>query len=262
MGSLKYRLKDIYNYRNMILSLVKRDLKGKYRNSGLGFLWNFMSPLFQIIIYFIVFSSLMAMDMEYYYVFLTAGIVPWFFFSVSMTAGSACIAHQAGMIKKMNFPREVVPIVAVTTNLVNFLISYAIVFVLIALTGYGFEGMALLFLPVIIVFQYFFILGAVFLFSSIDVYYRDVSSIMGVLMMGMIWVTPVIYRSYFGSDLLQTILKYNPMTYFLNVFHDILYYKVIPNVEDLMICGLLAGIALVFGWLVFVKLQRKFVEEL
>jgi ABC-type polysaccharide/polyol phosphate export systems, permease component len=256
------RLKRIYDYRNMISSLVKRDLKGRYRNSVFGFLWNFMNPLFQIMIYFIVFSALMSFGMDSYYVFLTAGMIPWFFFSSSMTAGSGCIVNQAGMVSKINFPREVIPIVLVTSNLVNFLISYAFVLALIAITGYGFSGIALLFLPIIVIIQYLFTLGIVFLTSSIDVYYRDISSIVGVLMMGMIWITPVIYRDYFGSEVLQTILKYNPMTYFMNIYHDILYFKVIPGVFDLFVCSLLAIITLIGGWMIFVKLQHGFAEKL
>jgi ABC-type polysaccharide/polyol phosphate export systems, permease component len=262
MTYLGNRLKEIYRYRNMVFSLVKRDLKGRYRNSAFGFLWNFLNPLFQIIIYYIVFSSLMSFDMEAYHIFLTAGMIPWFFFSSSMTAGSSCIVNQAGMIQKMNFPREVIPIVLLTSNLVNFLIAYSMVFAMAAVTGYGFSGIALLFLPLVVVLQYLFTLGIVFATSSLDVYYRDVSSIIGVLMMGMMWVTPVIYRSYFGSELLQTILKFNPMTYFMNIYHDILYYKTVPAFYDLQVCGLLAVITLVAGWLIFVRLQHRFVEEL
>ena len=262
MMHLGERLKEIYNYRNMVFSLVKRDLRGKYRNSAFGFLWNFLNPLFQIIIYYIVFSSLMSFDMESYHVFLTAGMIPWFFFSSSMTAGSSCIVNQASMVQKMKFPREVIPIVLLISNLINFLIAYSIVFAMIAVTGYGFSGTSLLFLPVVVILQFLFTLGIVFITSSLDVYYRDVSSIVGVLMMGMIWVTPVIYRSYFGSELLQTILKYNPLTYFMNIYHDLLYYKTIPNLYDFEICGALAVIVLIIGWLIFVKLQYKFAEEL
>ena len=246
----------------MILSLTKRDLKGRYRNSALGFLWNFMNPLFQIIIYFIVFSALISFDMEAYYIFLPVGMIPWLFFSGSMNAGSNCIVNQASMVKKVNFPREVIPIVTVLSNFVNFLISYMIVFALIIVTGHGFSGIALMALPIIVFLQFLFILGMVFITSAANVYYRDVSSIIGVLMMGMIWITPVIYRGYFEDALLQTILKYNPMTYFMNVYHDILYSKMIPSMFDLQVCGVLAVIVLVVGWLIFVKLQRGFAEEL
>ena len=262
-ASLRERIKSIFHYRNMIYSLVKRDLKGRYRNSAFGFLWNFMNPLFQIIIYYIAFSALVFRDMPAYYIFLPCGMIPWHFFSSSVSAGSSCIVSNGGMVKKINFPREVVPITLVTKNLVNFMIAYTIVFLMVIVTDFGFNGMALLFLPVIILIEYVFILGLVFLTSSVDVYYRDISQIMGVLMMGMIWVTPVIYRNYMiESTLLETIIKYNPMTYFMNVIHDIMYFKVIPDMFDLIICMILAVAAIVIGWLTFVKLQRGFAEEL
>ena len=262
MSYLRGRIAEVYRYRNMISSLVKRDLKGRYRNSALGFLWNFMNPLFQIIIYFIVFSALMIFTMDAYYVFLPVGMMPWFFFSGSMNEGSKCIVSNSSMVSKMNFPREVIPIKTVLSNFVNFLISYSIVFVLIAVTGYGFNGIALLLLPVIIIIQFFFILGIVFMTSATNVYYRDVSSVIGVLMMGMIWITPIMYRSYFDDALLQTIIAYNPLTYFMNVYHDILYFKTVPDLFDLGVCTLLAVTVMIIGWLIFVKLQHRFAEEL
>ena len=259
---LKHRIAEVYGYRNMISSLVKRDLKGRYRNSALGFLWNFMNPLFQMIIYYIVFSALMPFTMEAYYVFLPVGMIPWLFFSGSMNEGSKCVVNNSSMICKINFPREVVPITTVLSNFINFLISYAMVFALIAMTGHGFNGIALTLLPIIIALQLIFILGIVFMTSATNVYYRDVSSVIGVLMMGMIWITPVMYRSYFDDALLHMVLTYNPMTYFMNVYHDILYFKTVPDLFDLGVCTLLATITIIVGWLIFVKLQRRFAEEL
>ena len=101
------RLKEIYAYREMIFSLVRRDLKGRYKGSVLGFLWTFLNPLFQLIVYTMVFSTIMRSGIEDYYLFLFVALIPWIFFSTSLGGGSSCVLAQQDMVKKIYFPREV-----------------------------------------------------------------------------------------------------------------------------------------------------------
>ena len=104
------RIKEIYAYREMIVSLVKRDLKGRYKGSALGFLWTFLNPLFQLIVYTMVFSTIMRAGIKDYYLFLFVALIPWIFFSTSLAGGASCIMAQQDMVKKIYFPREVLPI--------------------------------------------------------------------------------------------------------------------------------------------------------
>ena len=101
------RIKELYSYREMIFSLVKRDLKGRYKGSALGFLWTFLNPLLQLAVYTMVFSVIMRAGIEDYYIFLFVALVPWIFFSTSLAGGSSCIWAQQEMVKKIYFPREV-----------------------------------------------------------------------------------------------------------------------------------------------------------
>ena len=148
------RVKELYAYREMIFSLVKRDLKGRYKGSVLGFLWTFLNPLLQLAVYTMVFSVIMRAGIEDYYLFLFVALVPWIFFSTSLSGGASCIWAQQDMVKKIYFPREVLPISFVTSCFVNMLLSFVVVFLVIFISGIGFNPTALLFLPLVMIIEY------------------------------------------------------------------------------------------------------------
>ena len=120
--------KELYAYREMIFSLVRRDLKGRYKGSILGFLWTFLNPLLQLLVYTFVFSTVMRNGINDYYLFLFVALVPWIFFSTSVSGGAKCIWAQKDMVKKIYFPREVLPISYVTSQFVNMLLSFLVIF--------------------------------------------------------------------------------------------------------------------------------------
>ena len=119
-------LKELYAYREMIFSLIRRDLKGRYKGSALGFLWTFINPLMQLGVYTLVFSVIMRNGIKDYYLFLFVALIPWIFFSTSLSGGSSCIWAQQDMVKKIYFPREVLPIAFVTSQFVNMLLSFLV----------------------------------------------------------------------------------------------------------------------------------------
>ncbi|MCL2607814.1 MAG: ABC transporter permease [Methanomassiliicoccaceae archaeon] len=262
MTKIVSRLKELYDYRYMILSLVRRDLRGKYKNSVLGVFWNFLNPLFQIIIYIIVFTAILYRDIDAYYVYLIVGIMPWFFFSGSLSEGSGSIVSHSNMVKKIYFPREALVMSVVLSRFITLLIAYAVVIFIIFVTGFGFTWFAFALLPLIFAVQFMFTLGLTLFFAAVNVYYRDVSHALGVLLMGWMWLTPIVYMRDIGSDILQTIMSLNPVTYFIGAYHDLFYYKVIPNIGSLGICFALAFVSLAVGWMMFMRLERRFAEEL
>ena len=121
-------VREIYEYREMIFSLVKRDLRGRYKGSVLGFLWTFINPLLQLMVYTLVFSVIMRNGIKDYYLFLFVALIPWIFFSTCVSGGCGCILGSADMVKKIYFPREVLPIAFVTGNFVNMLLCFIVVF--------------------------------------------------------------------------------------------------------------------------------------
>lgn len=255
-------LKEIYAYREMIFSLVHRELKGRYKGSVLGFAWTFLNPLFQLAVYTMVFSTIMRNGIEDYYLYLFVALIPWIFFSSSLTGGAGCIRSQGGMITKIYFPREVIPISYVTSCFVNMLLSLIVVFAVVAIAGRPINIEALLFLPIVMVIEYFLSLGFCFLLSSITVYFRDVEWFTNVIMMAWQFITPVMYGIESIPESLQTVFNMNPMTPIIVAYRDILYYGQIPQMSTLVNAVLFAVVIFFFGWFVFSKLKNHFAEEL
>ena len=147
--------KEIYQYRQMIFSLVKKDLRGRYKGSVLGFLWTFINPLMQLVVYTFVFTYIMKAGIDKYYLYLFVALIPWIFFSSSITGGSSSIVAQKDLIKKIYFPREVIPISYVTSCFVNMLLCFLIIFPVMVISGISLNPLALLCLPVIMIVNIF-----------------------------------------------------------------------------------------------------------
>ena len=253
-------IKELYAYRQMIFSLVKKDLRGRYKGSVLGFLWTFINPLFQLIVYTIVFTHILPNnDIEKYYLYLFVALIPWIFFSSAITTGAASVLAQKDLVKKIYFPRMVIPISYVTSCFVNMLLSFIVVFAVIIVTGTGFNFLALLTLPVIMIVEYIFALGMSLLTSAVTVYFRDLEHILGIVAMGWMYLTPVVYQV--PPDY-EKYFKLNPMTHIINCYRTVLYRKQVPDLSTLLLAAGLGVFFLIIGTLVFNKLQKHFAEEL
>lgn len=254
--------KEIYEYREMIFSLVRRDLTGKYKKSVLGFLWTMIDPLLQLLVYTIVFTYVLPMGVENFYIHLFVALIPWNFFASCLTGGASVITSQQDMVKKIYFPREALPIAYVSGQFVNLLLSFVVVFVVVLIAGIGVNPVAVLWLPVVMLIEYVFCLGITFLTSSVTVYLRDMQMILGVLSMALMYASPVIYPLDRVPDELRVYYMLNPMSSIIVAYRDILYYKKVPDSVNLMIAFVLSvGVAIV-GYLIFSKLKRRFVEEM
>lgn len=256
------KFKELYNYRMMIRGLVHRELRGRYKGSFLGFLWTFINPLLQLGVYTLLFSVIMRNDIPQYYIFLFVCLVPWIFFSSCLSSGCSCIIASAGMVTKIYFPREVLPISFVTSAFVNMLYSFIVVFAVLIFTGFGINPMALLYLPLIFILEYMMCLGVTLMFSAMTVYVQDLQHILGILSMLLQFLSPVMYSTSRIPENLQPIFNLNPMAPILESYRSILYYKQPPHLETLGTSVLFALIVLVIGELIFSKLQKGFAEEL
>ncbi|MBO5468845.1 MAG: ABC transporter permease [Lachnospiraceae bacterium] len=255
-------LKELYAYRQMIASLVRKDLRGRYKGSVLGFLWTFINPLLQLLVYTLVFSVIMKNGIEKYYIYLFVGLVPWIFFSTSVTSGSSSIMQSKDMVKKIYFPREVMPIACVTSNFVNMLYSFIVIFAVLIISGVGVNFVALLYLIPIMIVEYILALGFALLSAGLTVYFRDLEYILGIITMAWMYVTPVLYDVDIVPDKLMVFLNLNPMTPIIVAYRDILYYKQIPQMGTLLQALILGIVILIVGYIVFRKLQKGFAEEL
>lgn len=255
-------LKELYLYREMIFSLIKKGIRGRYKGSVLGFLWTFINPLLQLVVYTLVFSNIMRVGIEKFYLFLFVALVPWMFFSASLTGGSVSITSDANLIKKVYFPRQILPISYVTTAFVNMLLSFVIVFIALIVGGIGISLKALLYLPIVMLVEYLLSLGIAMLTSALTVYFRDLEYILGIISMAWMYLTPVMYNIDMVPEKFAKIFYLNPMTPITIAYRDILYYKSVPEVSTLSSAFILGMLVLVIGSLVFHQLQKHFVEEL
>lgn len=254
--------KELYDYREMIFSLVRRDLVGKYKKSILGFLWTFVEPLLQLLVYTVVFTMIMPMDIDKFYIHLFVALIPWNFFSSCMTGGSTAIINQQDMVKKIYFPREALPVAYVTSQFVNMLLSFVVVFVVLLLADVGFSLKAMLVLPVVMLIQYILCLGITLLISAATVYLRDLQQILSVVSLALMYASPVIYSIDMVPEDIRFGYMMNPMSAVIVGYRDILYYKEVPDGSSLGIAFGFSLLMLVIGYAAFSGLKRRFVEEL
>lgn len=262
INNIMNRIKELYAYREMIISLVRKDLRGRYKASALGFLWTFINPLLQLIVYTIVFSVIMRAGIKDFYMFLFVALVPWIFFSSSLTGGANTIINNCDMVKKIYFPRLVLPMAYVTSCFVNMLFCFIVIFAVIIVTGFGVNFIALLCLPLIMVIEYMLALGISFITSACTVYLRDLEHILGIVTMVWMYLSPIMYPPSFIPDKYRALFNLNPMTPVITAYRDILYYKTVPNFQTLLSSVVIGIVSIMVGYFVFEKLQKGFAEEM
>ena len=260
------QIKEIYEYREMIISLVRKDLRGRYKGSVLGFFWTFLNPLLQLVVFTLVFSIIMKQEYEQYYIFLFVALVPWMFFASSVQDGSTSVLRDKEMVKKIYFPREVLPIATVTSGFVNMLLTFLVIFVVLIFSGRGINPVALLCLPVVMVVEYVLCLGIALIVSSLTVYLRDLQYILGIFVMALQYMTPVMYgvdmvENSGAGDWLILIFNLNPMTPIIKIYRQIIYYGEVPELGSLALALIIGIVFIVVGEVLFKKLQRGFAEE-
>ncbi len=251
---------DLYKYREFLKTNVKKDIRGKYKGSFLGVLWSFINPLLSVLVYAIVFSQIMRFDIDNYVIYLITGVLPWTFFTSSINMGMTSILYNASIIKKVYFPRSILPISSVSSCLVNFLISCLVILVFVLFSGIGIT-IHLLWLPLIALVQYFLCLGIVFFLSAVEIFVRDLEHIINFVLSMAFYVTPILYKAEQVPKNLRFILKLNPMAYIIDAYRDIFYYGVMPDISSLLLVFLVSIIVIMLGYKVFERLQRGFAEE-
>lgn len=254
-------LKNLYNYRQLLKSNVQKEIRGKYKGSFLGVLWSFVNPLLQVLVYAIVFPFVMKSTQDNYVVFLIIGILPWTWFVTSITQGTPCILANQGIIKKVYFPREILPISVITSGLINFLISCIIIFLFLLFSGIGFS-IYILFVPFIIMIQYILSLGILLITSAIDVYIRDAEYIINFIVNMLFYATPILYSpEIFANSSISWLMKVNPLSVIITGYRDALFNQVMPNLFSLLLILVGSLVLLFIGMAIFRKLEKGFAEE-
>ena len=254
-------IKELYGYRQLLKSNVIKEIRGKYKGSFLGVLWSFVNPLLMTLVYAIVFPFLLRGSQPHYTTFIVIAILPWNWFTATISQGTSTILANGGIIKKVYFPRAILPISIVTSGLVNFIISCLIILLFLIFSGIGFSPYILL-LPLIVILQYILQLGIILITGSINVYIRDLEYIINFFIQMLFYATPVLYSMSMFPKKIQWLLRLNPMTTIIESYRDIFFYKQAPNFAMLGYVFVISVVILLVGSLVFKKLEKGFAEEL
>lgn len=254
------RLKEIYAYREMLINLVSKELRARYKGSVFGFLWTFFNPLLMLIVYSVVFSFITRSNIKNYAMFLFVALLPWNYLSASLLQGAGSLVYNANLIKKVYFPREVLPLSIVLANLVNYLLSLLILIPALLIFRVRLTS-ALLAFPLVLLVETFLITALVLIVSVVNVYFRDLEHITGVFVTMWFFLTPVLYSPDIIPPSMRTLFNLNPMTPIINAYRDVFFNGVWPDVEMLAI--LVFGYFLLFlgSLAVFERLQRGVAEE-
>lgn len=274
--SIAQRLGELWSYRHLVGNLVIRDLKVRYKNSALGFLWSLVSPLLMMVVFWLVFSYFMAGPgaPPKYHVFVLVAILPWNWFAAAVSGGIYSIVNSASLINKVYFPREVLPASLVLSELINFLLALPVLLLIIVASGIPLTRYAA-WVPVIIVIQLMFTMGVVLVLATANVYYRDTGMIMDVVLLAWFFMTPIIYDiSRFSETSLprlgitaeQFMYYVNPMASLISSYRVVLYGSATgppgPPAYDFLLRTTVTSVAvLVLGYWIFQRHSHRFGEE-
>ncbi|SFD56831.1 ABC transporter permease [Sharpea azabuensis] len=255
--------KSIYQYRELLKTNVKKDIRGKYKASVLGVLWSFINPLLQVAVYAIVFPYILGASQQNYIVYLVTGIIPWTFFQMAVIQGTTTIKGNAGIIKKVYFPREILPLSVVLSGLINFFISCIIILGFCIFFGVGISW-HIIFVPFIALIEAVLALGLGLALGAINAYVQDTEYIVNFLLTMAFYGSPIVYQlsQFSNAGLLAKIINLNPMTKIINAYREVFLYHHVPGILGLFIVFLFALVVLVIGYAIFRKLEKGFAEEL
>jgi ABC-type polysaccharide/polyol phosphate export permease len=270
------KLKELIKYRQLIFTLVARELKARYRGTVFGFLWSFLNPLLLLLVYSVVFGIILpyssgrveGIDMKGldYAIFLFTGLLPWLWFNSSILESANVLFVHGNLIKKIRFPIEVLPIMVVFTNLVHFVLGVPILVLMILILGKTI-GLTfwVFFFPVAVIVHFVFTMGLSFLVSALTVHFRDLKDILANLLTLWFFATPIIYPflapAIQANRYVKFVLTLNPMTHIIEAYHYTFVYGSLPHWKKLPVTFLVGLVCFYLGYLIFDKLRDTFVEE-
>ena len=247
-----------FRYRELIWALALKELKVRYKRSFLGFLWALLNPALMMVVLTIVFSNFMRLAIPHYAIFLLSVLLPWTFFSQSLSYAVESIVGNGELIKKVSVPKLVFPVAAVVSGIINLLLSLIPMALLVLGMRHPFY-ITWLYLPVPMLALIIFTMGVTFFFAAANVYYRDIAHILQVVLSAWFYFTPIIYALDFIPANRQWLFKLNPIIYVINGFRLAIYYGVLPKWPSIAASFACAFIALFVGFAIFRKYQDDFV---
>jgi len=277
LSDWRAKARELWQYRYLLRNMVVRDLRARYKNSMLGILWSVLNPLFLMVVFTVLFSVMANNQIRDYPIFVLSGLIPWNFFSSSLSSSTTSIIGNSTLVKKVYFPRELLPASALLSNLVNFLFAFVVLIIFLYVFGVGLTLHALWVIPILVT-QLIFTFGLSLLLGSLAVFYRDVLMILEVLILAWFFMTPVFYSlEMFGEaatvlgvtfNPAQLMRWVNPMASIIDGYRTVLWGTYTSggpasmNPAFLLRTFVTAIIVLIVGYAVFARLNPLFGEKL
>lgn len=247
--------------------MVARDFRSRYLNSVLGSLWAILNPLTQILIYTLIFSQVMRTklpgvdDTLGYSIYMCAGILPWQFFVEVLSREQNVFLEHGTLLKKVNFPRSSLPVYTFLSAGINFIILYLLFLVFLVVVG-KWPGLSLLAVFPLLILQIGLAVGVGIFLGTLNVFFRDVGHIIGIIMQFWFWLTPIVYPVQAIPDKFHWLLFLNPMAIITQDYQKIFLYRAWPDWENILPIFYIVIVFLALGYWTFIKLDKEMVDEL
>lgn len=255
------RIKELFGYKELINNLTMKELKLKYRNSTLGFVWSFLNPLLMLVVYTFAFKLILKVKIANFTVFLLAGLLPWIFFQGAVQMSTNSIVANSNLIKKVYFPREIIPLSIILSNFVNFLITLVVLFASVVIFKVKI-GISIIMLPVSLLLLLLLVIGIALILSSLNVLFRDVSHLVEVAFMAWFYLTPIVYSLDMIPEKYRIFLLLNPMTLVVECIRASMVYNTMPKLIYILALTIIDILLIIIGYKVFMKLEKRFAEEI
>lgn len=279
------RLRRLLHYRDLLRNLVRKELRVRYKDSALGFLWSMLNPILYLVVFYVVFGLFLTGGIPRFPVFLLAGLLPWTLFSSSLAAATGSVVGGGALLKKVYFPREVLPIASIGAALFHFFLQMLVLIGVLVVFRQPFGGRDLVLVPIALAVEIVLLLGLGLLMASLNVYLRDIQHFLDLALLAWFWMTPVVYPIVLVFNRLQPkglfgLFLVNPMTPVVLAFQKAFYQTAAPldragnpvqtlldqplswYVDHLLYVGLVGVVLVLAGLIVFGRLEGNFAEEL
>lgn len=255
---------ELIRYRSLVFNLVSKDLKVRYKNSVLGFMWSLLNPLLMMLVFTFVFTQLIDVigAIDNFPVFVLTGLLAWNWTATSVAAGTKAITDNAPLINKVYFPRMLLPVSVVLSHMIHYLLALPVLFAFMGIYGMSFSPW-LVYLPVIIMVQTIFLIALVLILSALHVYFRDTIVLVEVGLTAWFFMTPIFYRV---EDVLPELVSWmywlNPMASIIAELHTVIYYGGVPDPLFMARTLVTALVLLVIGYVLFSRVSKHIGEHI
>lgn len=251
---------NLWNYRHLTFKLAMSDFRLRYKNSVLGFFWSLAEPLLMLVVLYVTFSFFMKMNVEHYQLFLLMGIISWNMMSRGTTMALNSILGKPGLVNKVYFPREILIISSCITALLMTLLEF-VVFGIFMVIFAVVPTMTAIYFPLLLIIQFILIVGLSLGLASLNVYYRDIQYIWAVIIQAGFFATPIFYPISIIPEKYVWIVKLNPMTHIIDMLRGSVIYSISPIMRDIIFVIMSTFIILIIGYIIFLRLEPRFAEE-